>query len=54
VRFYLDHDVDARCRRVLSPPHDCWTASEAGRALAEDDEQSVYASDQDAVVITHD
>jgi predicted nuclease of predicted toxin-antitoxin system len=54
VKFYLDNDVDARCRRVLSPPHDCWTAAQAGRAFAADDDQTVYADDAGAVIITHD
>jgi predicted nuclease of predicted toxin-antitoxin system len=55
LRFYLDHDVDARCRRVLEKEgHHCWTASQAGRGEAGDDDQTVYATDRDAVVITHD
>jgi predicted nuclease of predicted toxin-antitoxin system len=54
VRFYLDNDVDARCRSVLNPPHECWTAAQAGRSLATDDDQSVYADDMDAVIVTHD
>ena len=54
MRFYLDNDVDARCRRVLTPPHDCWTASQAGRFDADDDDQTVYAETAGAVVVTHD
>ncbi len=54
MRFYLDNDVDARCRRVLVPPHDCWTANEAGNAEADDPSQAVYAHDRQAVLVTHD
>ncbi len=55
MRFYLDNDIDARCRRVLTEAgHKCWTASEAGLADAPDDAQAVYAQDRDAVLITHD
>ena len=55
MRFYLDNDVDARCRRVLTQAgHDCWTAAEAGLANAEDDAQAVYAQDHHAVLVTHD
>lgn len=55
MRFYLDHDVDARCRKVLTDlNHQCWTASDAGNAEAIDDEQTAYAHDKNAVLITHD
>ena len=55
MRFYLDNDVDARCRRKLEAAgHDCWTAAEAGRADAPDDDQTVYAHQHGAVLITHD
>ena len=54
MRFYLDNDVDHRCRQVLQPEHECWATSEAGRNDAPDDEQTVYAGDRGAVLITHD
>jgi predicted nuclease of predicted toxin-antitoxin system len=55
VRFFLDNDVDARCRRVLVDlGHDCWTTSDARRADADDDAQTAYAQDRKAVVVTHD
>jgi hypothetical protein len=55
VRFYLDNDVDARCRRTLEQAgHVCWTAVQAGRADAPDDDQTIYATERDAVLITHD
>lgn len=54
MRFYLDNDVDARCRRVVAPPHNCWTAADAGRSDADDADQAVYAHEQGAVLVTHD
>ncbi len=55
MRFYLDNDVSALCRGVLeSLDHEVWTASQAGRADVEDDEQTVYACGKDAVLLTHD
>jgi len=55
VRFYLGNDVDARCRRTLEAAgHSSWTAAQAGRADATDDEQTVYAHEHGAVLITHD
>lgn len=55
MRFVLDHDVDVACRRMLNDAgHDAWTVGEAGRALAKDDDQTVYAGEMGAVLITHD
>jgi len=55
VRFYLDNDVDTGCRKTLiAAGHDCWTAEQAARSDADDDDQAVYADDRGAVVVTHD
>lgn len=55
MRFYLDNDVDHRCRRVLTDAgHDCWATSQAGKWFDTDDEQARYACDMGAVLITHD
>lgn len=55
MRFYLDHDVDARVRRVLvAEGHECWTASDAGNATATDIDQVVYSQSKDAVLVAHD
>lgn len=55
MRFYLDNDVDERCRRVLTAAgHKCWSAREASRQDAEDDEQTIYAQTRQAVLVTHD
>jgi len=55
VRFYLDHDVDARlCKMLESWGHTAWTANQAGNALAADNDQSVYAATRGAALITQD
>lgn len=55
MRFYLDNDVDVRCRKVLvQAGHVCWTAWEAGLAGAPDEVHAIYAQDRGAVLITHD
>jgi Domain of unknown function (DUF5615) len=55
VRFYLDHNVDARCVQHLSQlGHEAWTTAQARRATATDDEQTVYANHERAVLVTHD
>ncbi len=55
MRFYLDNDVDHRCRKILMERgQECWATSEAGRSDASDDDQAVYADDKHAVVVTHD
>lgn len=53
--FYLDNDVDADCVRVLrAAGHRCWTAGQAARQDALDDDQTVYAIQNHAVLVTHD
>lgn len=56
MRFYLDHDVPAQvCSEVLTPAgHECWTASNAGMSGDDDDEQTVYATDRLAKVVSCD
>jgi len=58
VRFLLDNDVDHAVAKLLrSAGHEVVTASEVGLAGAEaaaDDEITVYATDRDMIVITHD
>lgn len=55
MRFLLDHDVPTSCRSVLTNNgHDAWTVGEAGRATAVDDDQTVYAMDMGAVMVTID
>lgn len=58
MRFLLDNDVDHGVAKLLrSAGHEVVTASEVGLAGAEaasDDEITVYATDRDMVVITHD
>ena len=55
MRFVLDHDIDVACRTWLNQNgHTAWTVGEAGRATAEDQDQSIYAQEKGAVLITHD
>lgn len=55
LKFYLDNDVDVSCAAVVrAAGHTCWTASQAGAQSDDDDEQTVYATDKGAVLITHD
>lgn len=55
LSFYLDNDVDVTCASVIrAAGHHCWTASQAATQNDDDDEQTVYATDKDAVLITHD
>lgn len=58
MRFLLDNDVDAGVARVLRRAgHDVVAASEVGLAgvdAAANDELTVYASDHDRVLVTHD
>jgi predicted nuclease of predicted toxin-antitoxin system len=50
----LDNDVDAGVVRVfVKAGHVCWRGAEAG-VTTEDDDLSVYAENQEAVVVTHD
>lgn len=58
MRFVLDNDADAALVGLfVRAGHDAWTAADAGLAgvdSAEDDEVSVYADEQDAIVVSHD
>jgi len=55
VRFVLDHDVDAEVGRLLRRErHDCWTASDAGLARAQDNDLAVYTHSMGAALLTHD
>ncbi|MPZ89810.1 MAG: hypothetical protein GEU81_17510 [Nitriliruptorales bacterium] len=58
MRFLLDNDVDHAVASVLrAAGHDVVTASAvglAGEEAAVDDEVTVYATDRDMVVVTHD
>jgi hypothetical protein len=50
-----DHDVDARvAARLRKLGHDAWTAAEAGLNRALDDDLTVYADNQRAVLVSHD
>jgi hypothetical protein len=53
VRFFLDHNINALVRKMLDGPgHECWTATQAGRRLAKDEDLAVYADDKGAVVVS--
>jgi len=55
MRFVLDEDVDARCVSVLTAAgHDAWTVPSAGLSGSSDIDVVIYASDLDAVLLTHD
>lgn len=55
MRFVLDHNVDARVATFLRRAgHEAWLASQAGLAVAADDEITVYANDRNAMVVSHD
>lgn len=55
MRFFLDQDVDVAVAGVLRRlGHEAWTADDAGLSTAADDELTVYAHDQRAVLLTHD
>jgi predicted nuclease of predicted toxin-antitoxin system len=55
VRFFLDHNINALVRKMLDGQgHECWTATQAGRRLAKDEDLAVYADDKGAVVVSHD
>jgi predicted nuclease of predicted toxin-antitoxin system len=56
VRFFLDHDVPASVGEMLRKEgHQCWTAGEAGLATeGQDDNLTVYADEQGAVLVTMD
>ena len=55
MRFFLDHDVDARVgKRLREAGHEAWTAAQAGLNEVPDDYLTVYAQDRRAVLVTHD
>jgi predicted nuclease of predicted toxin-antitoxin system len=55
LRFFLDQDVPVSVRgMLLSKGHQCWTASQAKLADAQDDLLSVYAMERGAALITLD
>ncbi|HTY71348.1 MAG TPA: DUF5615 family PIN-like protein [Actinomycetes bacterium] len=55
MRFLLDQDVDVAVRRMLiATGHECWTAADAGLTVAADDDLTVYAQAQGAILVTHD
>lgn len=55
MRFVLDHDVPRACLEVLTTrSHEAWTVGDAGRATASDDDQTAYAMEKGAVVLTLD
>lgn len=53
--FYLDNDVDVGCAVIVrAAGYQCWTATQAAAQRDDDDEQTVYATNKGAVLITHD
>lgn len=55
ISFYLDNDVDVSCADVIRRAgYRCWTAIQAGAQNDDDDEQTVYAINKGAVLVTHD
>lgn len=55
LSFYLDNDVDVSCAAVfVDAGYQCWTASQAATQTDDDDEQTVYATNKAAVLVTHD
>lgn len=55
MRFVLDQDVPASVRTLLiHEGHDAWPVYEAGLSRAEDDDLSVYAERQAAVLVSLD
>lgn len=55
MRFVLDQDVDVATRAwLVQQGNEAWTAAQAGMPLATDDDLTVYATDQNAVLVTHD
>jgi hypothetical protein len=39
---------------LIEAGHECWATSQAGRSAAADDDQTVYADEHGAVLMTHD
>ena len=55
MKFFCDNDVDVAVAAALrSAGHEAWTAADAGLAAALDDDLTVYADQQQAVLVTHD
>lgn len=55
MRFLLDQNVDASVVSFLrAERHECFTVAELGLAGARDDEVSVRAHEDRAIVVTHD
>jgi predicted nuclease of predicted toxin-antitoxin system len=55
LRFVCDHDVSADvAARLRQLRHEAWTLADAGLYLIADDEVTVYATNHNAVVLTHD
>ncbi len=55
MRFLLDQNIDARVVGFLrAERHECFTVAELGLANARDDEVSVRAHEDRAIVVTHD
>jgi predicted nuclease of predicted toxin-antitoxin system len=55
LRFVCDHDVSADvAARLHQLHHTAWTIAEAGLHLVSDDEVTVYATNHNAVLLTHD
>ena len=55
MRFFLDHDVDARvCGRLHAAGHEAWSAADAGLNEVSDDALTVYAQEHGAILVTHD
>jgi predicted nuclease of predicted toxin-antitoxin system len=55
MRFVLDNDVPVSVREMLlHEGHEAWSVGEAGLAVAEDDDLTIYAADHEAVLISLD
>ena len=55
LRFVCDQDIDAAVAATLRRlGHEAWTAANAGLSAVGDDELTVYADKQSAVLLTHD
>jgi predicted nuclease of predicted toxin-antitoxin system len=55
VRFVLDHDVPVSVRTMLiREGHETWSAGDAGLAVAEDDDLTIYSERQGAVLVSLD
>ncbi|GAA3177955.1 hypothetical protein GCM10010531_34710 [Blastococcus jejuensis] len=55
MRFFCDHNVpESVASRLRKLGHDAWTAAQANLAYVDDDQLTVYAQEQKAVLVTHD